>query len=134
MVKDLSSELPQLIGRAKVGKKYPLSLLRDGKKVELPFEVATLPDDDADENPEKASEPDLNSLGIGLRNLTDAEKAQLKLDVGVFVQRLADDGAAAEAGLRPNDIIIRLNNESIKDTQEFLKVAKKLPLTKPYPL
>ena len=131
---ELSSELPQLIGRAKVGKKYPLSLLRDGKKVELPFEVATLPDDDADENPEKASEPDLNSLGIGLRNLTDAEKAQLKLDVGVFVQRLADDGAAAEAGLRPNDIIIRLNNESIKDTQEFLKVAKKLPANKAVPI
>ena len=130
---ELSSELPQLIGRAKVGKKYPLSLLRDGKKVELPFEVATLPDD-ADENPEKASEPDLNSLGIGLRNLTDAEKAQLKLDVGVLVQRLADDGAAADAGLRPNDVIVRLNNESIKDTQAFLKVAKKLPANKAVPI
>ncbi len=129
----LSSELPQLIGRAKVGKKYPLSVLRDGKKVELPFEVATLPDNE-DENPEKASEPDLNSLGIGLRNLTDAEKAQLKLDVGVLVQRLASDGAAAEAGLRPNDVVIRLNNQAIKDTQEFLKVAKKLPANKAVPM
>lgn len=129
----LSSELPQLIGRAKVGKKYPLSVLRDGKKVELPFEVATLPEDE-DENPETASEPDLNSLGIGLRNLTDAEKAQLKLDVGVLVQRLASDGAAADAGLRPNDVVIRLNNQAIKDTQEFLKVAKKLPANKAVPI
>ncbi len=129
----LSSELPQLIGRAKVGKKYPLSLLRDGKKVELPFEVATLPDDEVD-SPETASEPDLNSLGIGLRNLTDPEKAQLKLDGGVVVQRLSDDGAAAEAGLQPNDVIVRLNNQAVKDTQEFLKVAKKLPANKAVPV
>lgn len=129
----LSSELPQLIGRAKVGKKYPLSLLRDGKKLDLPFEVATLPDDETD-SPETASEPDLNSLGIGLRNLTDPEKAQLKVDGGVVVQRLSDDGAAAEAGLQPNDVIVRLNNQAVKDTQEFLKVAKKLPANKAVPV
>ncbi|MBK7298950.1 MAG: hypothetical protein IPI79_00130 [Moraxellaceae bacterium] len=51
--------------------------------------------------PKKASEPDLNSLGIGLRNLTDAEKAQLRLDVGVLVQRLADDASGCRCGLRP---------------------------------
>lgn len=129
----VSSELPQMIGRAKVGKKYPLALLRDGKKLELPFEVATLPDDDAD-TPEKAAEPDLNSLGIGLRNLTEQEKAQLKTDSGVLVLRLAEDGAAADAGIRPNDVVLRLNNQSVKDTQEFLKIAKKIPANKPVPV
>lgn len=120
----LSSELPQMIGRAKVGKKVPLTLLRDGKKMDIPFEVASLPDDE-DESPEKAAEPDLNSLGVGLRNLNDQEKAQLKLEGGVLVLRLAEDGAAADAGLRANDVIVRLNNQTIKDTQEFIKIAKK---------
>lgn len=129
----LSSELPQMIGRAKVGKKVPLTLLRDGKKMDIPFEVASLPDDE-DESPEKAAEPDLNSLGVGLRNLNDQEKAQLKLEGGVLVLRLAEDGAAADAGLRANDVIVRLNNQTIKDTQEFIKIAKKLPTNKAVPI
>lgn len=129
----LSSELPQMIGRAKVGKKVPLTLLRDGKKMDIPFEVASLPDDE-DESPEKAAEPDLNSLGVGLRNLNDQEKAQLKLESGVLVLRLAEDGAAADAGLRANDVIVRLNNQTIKDTQEFIKIAKKLPANKAVPI
>ena len=129
----LSSELPQMIGRAKVGKKVPLTLLRDGKKMDIPFEVASLPDDEED-SPEKAAEPDLNSLGVGLRNLNDQEKAQLKLEGGVLVLRLAEDGAAADAGLRANDVIVRLNNQTIKDTQEFIKIAKKLPANKAVPI
>lgn len=129
----LSSELPQMIGRAKVGKKVPLTLLRDGKKMDIPFEVASLPDDEED-SPEKAAEPDLNSLGVGLRNLNDQEKTQLKLEGGVLVLRLVDDGAAADAGLRANDVIVRLNNQTIKDTQEFIKIAKKLPANKAVPI
>jgi serine protease Do len=73
----LSSELPQLIGRAKVGKKLPLTLLRDGKKMDLPFEVASLPEAEADTD-KQAAEPDLNSLGIGLRNLNRSRKSAIK--------------------------------------------------------
>jgi serine protease Do len=129
----LSSELPQLIGRAKVGKKLPLTLLRDGKKMDLPFEVASLPEAEADTD-KQAAEPDLNSLGIGLRNLNDQEKVQLKLDEGVVVLRLAEDGAAAEAGIRPNDVILRVNNQGVKDTQAFINIAKKLPVNKAVPV
>ncbi len=131
---DLSSELPQMIGRTKVGKKVPLTVLREGKKVELQFDVASLPDDDEVDTEQQAAEPDLNSLGIGLRNLNEQEKAQLKLEDGVLVLRLAEDGAAAEAGIRPNDVILRVNNQRIKDTQDFIKVAKKLPANKAVPV
>ena len=130
----LSSELPQLIGRTKVGKKVPLTLLREGKKMDIPFEVASLPDDEEVDSDKQAAEPDLNSLGIGLRNLTEQEKTQLKLDDGVVVLRLAEDGAAAEAGIRPNDVIVRVNNQRVKDTQEFIKIAKKLPANKAVPV
>jgi len=130
----LSSELPQLIGRTKVGKKVPLTLLREGKKMDIPFEVASLPDDDEADTDKQAAEPDLNSLGIGLRNLTEQEKTQLKLDDGVVVLRLAEDGAAAEAGIRPNDVIVRVKNQRVKDTQEFIKIAKKLPANKAVPV
>ena len=125
-----SSELPQMIGRAKVGKKYPLAVLRDGKPQTLSFEVANLPeDDDISGN----GEPDIDSLQISIRNLTDPEKAQLKLDSGVLVQQVAD-GAAADAGVRPGDVILKLNNQMVKDTQEFVRIAKKLPADKAVPM
>lgn len=127
----LSADLPQLIGRAKIGKKYPVIVLRDGKSQTLSFEVASLPDDAQDISGN--GEPDIDSLQISIRNLNDQEKAQLKLDNGVLVQQVAD-GAAADAGVRAGDVIVRLNNQNIKDTQEFVKIAKKLPADKPVPM
>ncbi len=127
----LSSELPQMIGRAKVGGKTPLTVLRDGKTLTLTFEVASLPTDE-DEVSGK-NEPDIASLQINIRNLTDMEKAQLKLDGGVVVAQVAD-GVAADAGVRQGDIIHRLNNQPVKDTKEFVAIARKLPVEKAVPL
>ena len=127
----LSSELPQMIGRAKVGKKTPLTVLRDGKVQTLTFEVASLPTDE--ETASSGSEPDISSLQINIRSLTEQEKAQLKLDGGVAVIQVAD-GVAADAGVRPGDIIQKLNGQSVKDSKEFIALARKLPVDKAVPM
>lgn len=127
----LSSELPQMIGRAKVGKKTPLTVLRDGKVQTLTFEVASLPTDEETES--SGSEPDISSLQINIRSLTEQEKAQLKLEGGVAVIQVAD-GVAADAGVRPGDIIQKLNGQSVKDSKEFIALARKLPVDKAVPM
>lgn len=127
----LSSELPQMIGRAKVGKKTPLTVLRDGKTQTLTFEVASLPTDD--DSASAATEPDIASLQINIRSLNDQEKAQLKVEGGVVVLQVAD-GAAADAGVRQGDVILKLNGQSIKDTKEFVAAARKLPVDKAVPV
>lgn len=128
----LSSELPQMIGRAKVGKKTPLSVLRDGKPLTLTFEVAALPADE-DEEGSAAGEPDIASLQINIRNLTEQEKTQFKIDSGVVVAQVAD-GVAAEAGVRSGDIIHKLNGQPVKDTKAFVAIARKLPVDKAVPM
>lgn len=127
----LSSELPQMIGRSKVGKKTPLTVLRDGKTQTLTFEVASLPTDD--DSASAATEPDIASLQINIRSLNDQEKAQLKVEGGVVVLQVAD-GAAADAGVRQGDVILKLNGQSIKDTKEFVAAARKLPVDKAVPV
>ncbi|HEX5276613.1 MAG TPA: Do family serine endopeptidase [Fluviicoccus sp.] len=127
----LSSELPQMIGRAKVGKKTPLTVLRDGKTLTLTFEVASLPTDD--DSASASSEPDIASLQINIRSLNDQEKAQLKVDGGVVVLQVAD-GAAADAGIRQGDVVLKLNGQAIKDTKEFVAAARKLPVDKAVPV
>lgn len=131
----LSSELPQLIGRARVGKTYPLTIMRDHKKQDLPFMVASLPADqeaDGGADKDKADKPDINRLGVAIRDLTDQEKAEAKID-GVLVEQVGD-GAAADAGIRPGDVIMRLNGKPTSTVAKFIAAAKELPVDKTVPV
>jgi serine protease Do len=133
----LSSELPQLIGRAKVGSSYPLTIYRDGKARTLKFDVAALPDD-ADQSGDdsgagKSGKPDINRLGISIRDLSPDEKAALKIDGGVVVMQVGD-GAAADAGIRPGDVIVALHGKRVMTTQQFVQLAKELPAGKKVPV
>jgi len=133
----LSSELPQLIGRAKVGQKYPLTIMRDHKQIDLPFLVAALPADQEADNGSgkggKSDKPDINRLGIAIRDLTDDEKAATKLDGGVVVEQVGD-GAAADAGIVAGDVIARLNGKPTPTVAKFVAQAKELPVGQPVPV
>lgn len=134
----LSSELPQLVGRAKVGQTYPLTIMRDGKVQTLKFAVAALPDDEAktaaNSRDKKNAKPDLSRLGIiTVRNLSPEEKTALKLEGGVVVVQL-DAGAAADAGLRPNDVVVSLQGKPVTTADRFVELVKDLPVSKAIPM
>lgn len=130
----LSTELPQLIGRAKVGEKLPLEVVREGNTRVLSFEVAALPEDqDVAAAKAKSDKPDINRLGISIRDLNPQEKAQLKLEGGVVVLQVVD-GAGADAGLRPGDVVVALNRKPVATVQQFVETARALPAGKAVPL
>ncbi len=135
---NLSSELPQMVGRAKVGQSYPLTVYRDGKARTLNFEVAALPDADADSSTSagkgKPARPDLSRLGINsIRELSAEEKAALKIDGGAVIMQLAE-GAAADAGLRAGDVVVSLQGKPVATAKQFADMAKDLPTGKAVPL
>lgn len=135
---NLSSDLPQMVGRSKVGQSYPLTVYRDGKAKTLSFEVAALPDDGNDAatpaSKGKAAKPDLSRLGINsIRDLSPEEKAALKIDGGVVIMQLAD-GAAADAGLRAGDVVVSLQGKSAATAKQFADMVKDLPSGKAVPL
>lgn len=135
----LSSELPQQVGRAKVGSTYPLTVVRDGKTRTLDFKVAALPDDEAkqaaaNKGKKPANKPDLSRLGVNtVRDLSPAEKAELKLDGGVVVVQMGT-GAAADAGLRPGDVIVSLKGKSVTNAADFVGMVNELPADKAIPV
>lgn len=130
----LSSELPQMIGRAKVGDKLPLDVIREGKAQTLSFEVASLPEDeDVAAAKARSDKPDINRMGISIRDLNPQEKAQLKLEGGVVVLQVVE-GAGADAGLRPGDVIVALNRKPVATVQQFVETAKALPAGKAVPM
>jgi serine protease Do len=75
-------------------------------------------------------QPGSTALGLSLRALTDQDRAQLGLpsDVeGALVARVAPDSAAAEKGIRPGDVITRVNQQTVtgvNDAVAALSAAK----------
>jgi serine protease Do len=133
----LASDLPQMVGRAKVGASFPLTVVREGKTRTLSFEVAALPEDQAEglqAKPGKPARPDLSRLGINaIRDLSPEEKAGLKIEGGVIILQLAE-GAAADAGLRAGDVIVALQGKPVAEARQFAEMVKDLPAGKALPV
>ncbi len=130
----LSSELPQRVGRALVGSTHELTVVRSGKTIKIPFVVGALPDEGHDQgNAAAQQEGSSHHLGLYIRDLTPEEKQSLTIKGGVVVTQIFD-GPAAQAGVRPGDVILRINHQDIKDVQSYLNTVRALPVSKPVEL
>lgn len=60
-------------------------------------------------------------IGVSLGVVTTEVRAQLPLDegVGVLVRDVITDGPAQKAGLQPNDVMTKFNDEKITDPGQF---------------
>lgn len=67
----------------------------------------------------KAEEP--GYLGVFPEDITDSMRKLLKLEEGqgVLISGLAEDGPAAKAGLKPNDIVLAVDGEQVGTAEEL---------------
>jgi serine protease Do len=120
-----SSELPPLVGRTAPGRKVQLKLLRAGKPLTVTATVGELPVEAAPPPPE----PELGgeTLGIVVRDLREADRAELEVaEGGVLIERVAP-GPAAEAGLEAGDVVLMVNQTRIATAAQFGEVFGGLP-------
>ncbi len=64
-------------------------------------------------------------LGVGIQDLDSETALELGLPnaEGVLINRIATDGAASDAGLKPGDVVIGINNTNVRSTsalQEYV--------------
>ena len=129
-----SSDLPRLVGNTKPGTKSILTVFRRGASKDLSVVIAEV---DADKPVAKAAARDEKpkasaagqAFGLGVSELSDSQKKELKLKGGVKVESAVD--AAARAGLREGDIILSLANTEVASVKEFDAVLTKQDKTKP---
>ena len=125
-----SSDLPLAVGQASIGSKVKVRVIRDGKEKYLSVKIAELPAEDAmvDEGNER-TETKSNRLKIEVLGLTKEQRQRANVDAGVLVQSV-EEGPAAKAGIRPGDVLLKLNGQNIKNTKQFLEIVKTLPENK----
>lgn len=129
-----SSDLPRLVGGTKPGTKSTLTVFRRGSSKDLSIVIAEV---EADKPAVKTSARDEKAkpstagqaFGLGVSEITDAQKKELKIKGGVKVDTAIE--AAARAGLREGDIILALANTEVGSVKEFEAVLSKLDKNKP---
>jgi serine protease Do len=132
-----SSELPPLVGTARVGTRAEVDLVRRGRKIRLEVMVAELPDqpgEDEDEAQDRPAPPAASPLNIDVLDPTDAQRKELKLGAqGVLVSAVRD-GPAADAGIQRGDVILMLNSVKISSVPQFNELVRGLPRDKSIPV
>ena len=125
-----SSDLPRMVGNVKPGTKSVVTVWRKGASRDVSLTVTELEPEKTARRDERKAKPEAaaNALGLVVVDLTDAQRRELKIDGGVGVE--GAEGAAARAGLRPGDIVLRLNNIDIKDVKQFNGLVAKLETRK----
>ncbi|KAF1045057.1 MAG: putative serine protease HtrA [Herbaspirillum frisingense] len=124
------SDLPRMVGATKPGAKATVNIWRKGSARDVTVTVVELEADKPKQAEEKKAKPDNapNSLGLVVSDLSDAQKKELKVDNGVLVESAT--GAAAAAGIRPGDVVQRVNEVDVKDAKQFSQLVAKLDAKK----
>lgn len=126
-----SSDLPPMVGITPINDKAALKIIRQGETKTIEFKVGLLPDE-VDKLADAKAAPKLphNRLGINVIDLSDEQRKTLEVPKnGVLVQDVAK-GTAKDAGIQRGDVILRIQNDVIRDAADFEKTVKKLPAGK----
>ncbi|MEG1610367.1 MAG: DegQ family serine endoprotease [Bilophila sp.] len=122
-----SSALLRAIATEAPGSNVKLTVLRGGEKKELTVQLGERNTKTADLGKSgKGDEIAPAVLGLSVRPLTAEESrtAGLKRGTGLFVVRVEQGKPAAEAELRPGDIVLTANLKPLRSSEDFAKVIR----------
>jgi len=117
------SDLPVIVAGTPVGKPVDVIVIRNGQEKTFKVEVGELPEEETAAAPARAED-----LGLNVRELTPELAKQLGIpeSEGVIIAGIADDSPAAEAGLKPGDLILEMNRQTIKDIGDYQRIARQV--------
>ncbi len=128
------SEVPKFrlkVADTKIGSRVPVTVLRDGKRVDLNVLLAERPKDGVAQNVPDANDDTgpaaLAGLGgLKVRDMTAEEKRAAKTDAGVAITDVEDGSAADDAGLQAGDIIEQVGGKPVTTATALMRTLKDL--------
>lgn len=116
--------LPKLVAATEVGKKVKVTIIRDGKKMDLDVIVGELKDETFMASRKQDVEKD---YGLVVQNITPeiARHMKLKDTKGVIVTDVQPGSPAHDADIRQGDVIIKIGKKTIKNINDFKDAMKR---------
>jgi len=116
---DSAGQLPSAVAATDPGKAVTLQVWRDRATREVEVKLGQTTDENAvAANNDGAA---AGRLGMMVRPLSAEEKQQVELSDGLVVEDV--EGAAAEAGVRPGDIVVAANGTAVKSVEQLRSVV-----------
>jgi serine protease Do len=114
-------ELPFLVASSPVGTEASVEIVRNGKHMTMTVTLGRL----TDEEEEGAPVETRLELGMSLETLTPEKAGAMGLagTEGVVVTQVSPGSPASEAGVRPGDVIIEVDQRPVENIEEFEAAA-----------
>ena len=127
----LSSDLPNLIGRLRAGDTAKLSVVRAGKRKTIDVEIGALPESDDIQLSSNTPPAERKSNRLGL--VVSDIPAGKSNEQGVVVTDV-NRGPASMSGVVRGDVITMINGQRISSVADFERVVKDLPSNRSVPM
>jgi serine protease Do len=114
-----SNELPYIVASTPVGKLVKVDVIRKGERKSFEVKIGEL----KEEKVSQAQGQEKPKLGMTVREITPeiAKSLGLNESSGVVITQVQDSSPAADAGLKPADVILEMDHASIPDVDAFNK-------------
>jgi serine protease Do len=121
------NELPRLVAETAPGAKATLKVLRDGKEKTLHLSIVELTDERQPQAKEEEG-TEKTPLGLEVQNLDPnlARQFRLRDNKGVVVVQVEPGSPAADANIRPGDMILEVEGAVVTTVKEFRAAANKI--------
>jgi len=131
------TDLPRIVGETKPGTTATVKVWRKGTTRDLTVVVADAEPDKAVAKKIEAPSPQAGtankSLGISVAEVSDAKRKDLGGKGGAEITNVGE-GAAARAGLRIGDVILRIGDTDITGVKQFESAVKAMDPNKAVPI
>jgi serine protease Do len=123
-----TTDLSRLVAATPVDKEVRMTVMRDGKSVPLTARIARLEDrSEAAVASEKAEPGARGKFGVTVEPVTAEVARELGLQKaeGVVVRQVRPGSPAADAGIRPGDVITEVNRQAVKTVDDLRQALEK---------
>jgi serine protease Do len=117
-------DLSRTVASTPVGSSVPIEVLRDGKTVKLTAKIEKLASESEETAQAGGGEQEhagADSLGLQITDIDDDIRQQLELKPGAkgaIIAAVEPGSPAADAGLRPGDLIVEVNKKGVSSAEE----------------
>lgn len=118
-------ELLSAVGKAEVGKKVEVIVIRDKKEISLRVRIGERPED-LEKIAEAISEDTWRGIKAADLNPELAQRFNIKETSGVVVLDIKPQSPADEARIMPGDVILEINKQPLRDLSDYNKITASL--------